>query len=402
MVDLVAEAGFQAVTVRKLTKLAGVSTETFYAQFDGKEECFVSTYALLMETTRRRVASTRSHRHGRSEQVRRIVHALIGGVAPDAAGRLALVEVFSGGPAALAQIRTEETSLDAAVRQCLDRREVRLSPGSVSWVTAGALWMARTATLGEAPRSTDKLAQWALAYLDPDAPDFSGQRTVPKRSERRSLDLAGRADGDHGERDLILAASLKLAKLEGYWSLSIGKIRSAAGVSRASFNRHFRAVEDCYLAAIETLCRRRLIPLVMPERRGGGWASELQRGMSRLCRALAADPTTTRLVFSDVLAPGAAGLRCRETLITEFAATWRRSTPSGVRPDAVAAEATVAALWSAIDRLSRTAPDRLPEEAATFSYLLLSPAIGRAGAAAALAGRADPSPRRSARARISA
>ena len=43
MVEIAGEQGYEAVTVRGLTRTAGVSSRTFYERFEGKEECFLET-----------------------------------------------------------------------------------------------------------------------------------------------------------------------------------------------------------------------------------------------------------------------------------------------------------------------------------------------------------------------
>ncbi len=49
MVDLGAEHGFAGVSVKLLTARAGVSSRTFYEEFDGLQECFVAVLELAVE-----------------------------------------------------------------------------------------------------------------------------------------------------------------------------------------------------------------------------------------------------------------------------------------------------------------------------------------------------------------
>ena len=44
MVEAVAGRGYDAVTVRQVIALAGVSRRSFYEQFASKQDCFLSTY----------------------------------------------------------------------------------------------------------------------------------------------------------------------------------------------------------------------------------------------------------------------------------------------------------------------------------------------------------------------
>src|SRR3954469_22315863 len=44
----VAEHGYQAVTITHITKLAKVSRRVFYANFEGKEDCFLTAFEVVV------------------------------------------------------------------------------------------------------------------------------------------------------------------------------------------------------------------------------------------------------------------------------------------------------------------------------------------------------------------
>jgi AcrR family transcriptional regulator len=389
MIDLVAEGGYEAVTVRRLAGLARVSTGTFYAQFGGKEECFVSTFTMVMDQIRQRVADARSASRPREAQLRLTVQRILNGYSADPeATQVALVESFDGGPAALERIRAQETALDEAVRGTLERRErPPLSPAISSWITAGCLRIARAAPIadraGPSPGPVGELMEWGQSYLDEASPDLAGL-DEPAGGGLSDADLSalgtelGRGGNGFGEeRDLILAAVLRLAARDGYWRLSIPGIRAAAGLSRARFNRHFRTVDDCYIAAIRTVSSRYAKRMSAGEEVRLDWAPAVCRDISDLCAAIAANAAIAKLVFVDILAPGVSGMRCREEMITDFSAAWRAGAPSSKRPSQLTAEATMAALWMAIaQHLERGEADRLPREAETLSFVMLAPVLG--------------------------
>ena len=56
MVRAVAAEGYDAVTVRLLIALAGVSRRSFYEQFAGKQDCFLATFD---EIARQHLATAR-------------------------------------------------------------------------------------------------------------------------------------------------------------------------------------------------------------------------------------------------------------------------------------------------------------------------------------------------------
>jgi AcrR family transcriptional regulator len=394
MVQLVADTGYRKVTVRCLTKLAGVSPSAFYAQFDGKEECFVDTYAAVMAAARRRIISTRLASSNREDQLAAALKGLVDAFTVDLnATRLALVEAFAGGPAAIRRIRSTETMIDASVRECLDRRAAPVSPVAVSWITAGTMRVARALTLtGTTDRldeSTDSLVRWGLAALDEEAPDLSRRRSkardadrLPESDDDLRLERAASAAGD---RDLILATTLRLARADGYWRLSTTSIRKAAGLSAARFSREFRDVESCYLAAIRRLSRHYFRACDTDTGSGTDWTANVHGNITRLCRSIAADPDLAKLLFVGILHPGLAGMRSRETLVTEMAESSLRLIPEAQRPEPIVAEATIAALWSVLaGELEAGRGGTVHREASTYTLLVLAPLIGVDAAAVAL------------------
>jgi AcrR family transcriptional regulator len=385
MIELVAADGYKGVTVRKLTKLARVSPRVFYGQFDGVEECFVETYESLMDEVRGKIITSRLHRKHSADQARRALAAMVEGVASDSVSvRFLLVGAYGGGPAALARIRTEESGLGAALRECVSRRGERVTPGAANWVVSGALRLVRTSpTIGEGA-TVDPIVAWASPLLDPAMPDLSRRSPQdPGQEAPRQRAVGFGSDRPVGERELLLSAGFKVARSEGYWGLSISKIRTAAGLSRACFDRHFASVEGCYLASISAYCRRRLLPILRELRPTSTGPARTHREVRALCGELAADPPSARLAFAEILAPGAAGLDCRESLITELASAWRESLGTGTL-SSLGAEATVAGLWSALESGALSGASPLPGEAATLTFLLLSPLLGAEAAKAAV------------------
>src|SRR4051794_3964635 len=57
MVALSAERGYRAVTVRELSRLAGVSSRAFYEQYAGKEACMLHCHSALVRRFLRELAT---------------------------------------------------------------------------------------------------------------------------------------------------------------------------------------------------------------------------------------------------------------------------------------------------------------------------------------------------------
>lgn len=127
MVALVGESGYSALTVRRLSRLAGVSTGTFYAHFANIEDCFAQTYDLLMMTALDRAGSAMSSAKGDWQAgLRAGLACLLSDLARHpAAGRLAFIEIFCAGPAMLGRMQRALGWFEHLAQQALADR-----PGS--------------------------------------------------------------------------------------------------------------------------------------------------------------------------------------------------------------------------------------------------------------------------------
>ena len=141
MIHVVATRGYNEARVVDVIDVAGVSRKTFYEFFEDKEQCFLSTYDLvisqLLKVTGAEFAG--SPDASWAERIRVGLAAMLDIIVqqPEAA-RFCIVEVLAAGPKALAR-------RDAAIRQFtyfLDagRSETSLElPGITSLALAGGI-----------------------------------------------------------------------------------------------------------------------------------------------------------------------------------------------------------------------------------------------------------------------
>jgi AcrR family transcriptional regulator len=383
LIEIAAVGGYQAVTVRKLTKLARVSTGAFYAQFNGTDDCLLSAYGRLMRAARERVEAARSPRKTSPEQCGNSVAALLSSLVDNpVAGRLALFEIFRAGPTAVSLARTEETELELALRESLDRRGQRVAPAAVAWITSGLLHCARAA-LGTgddlSPSTLRRLIDWGQACLaEPPEEIRRGRPRLAWSKRERPVKRSVSTGAPGNETELILTAVLRLATANGYQGLSPSGTSKAAGVPAARFKRYFDDADDAYLITLSRAATELFAGFGRQEGRPSEpWTVALCGQVAALCESVAEDPELADLVFIRMLDPGLAGLTCREGLIREIASSWRLSVPLPERPAAMIAEASMAALWNSIARtVSVGQASRLPERAAASSYRVLAPMIG--------------------------
>lgn len=112
-VEVFAEKGYPATTVDDLVAAARTSVGSFYAFFNGKEECLIAVYRQVVSDARATMTAAAEPAAAWPEQVCLGLRELLDWVkAEPASAKIALVEIQTGGPTALA--RYEETMTDAA------------------------------------------------------------------------------------------------------------------------------------------------------------------------------------------------------------------------------------------------------------------------------------------------
>jgi AcrR family transcriptional regulator len=378
-VELVSSAGYESVTVRKLTKLAHVSTGTFYSQFKGVDDCLVSTYERVMGRVRSEILSTRDPARTPRAQAALSLRVLSEALqAEPHAARLALTEVFAGGPAAVARARLEEDRLEAALRECLDRRGGRVSSTSLRWVTAGALYCLRAGmeadgSSAEARDLVEDVTRWGERLVDVQAPvrgepGSQGESELPSRNPPPSVSVSPH----DGETETLLCALAKLAEGRGYWTLDIAQASRGAGIPATRFRQHFTSLQEAFLTVVRRTALQLFEGLIAKVDDGGCWHARVRCGVGDLIDAVLADPVSARLPLCRVLEPGLSGFTWREALIGEIAVTWCATLPASRRPERLTAEAAIASLWAVVGRaLDSGKRERLRKAGPWLSEMLL-------------------------------
>jgi AcrR family transcriptional regulator len=167
----VAERGYQAVTITHITKEAKVSRRVFYANFEGKEQCFLAAFEVVVEHIRELAAEAVASIPDWPRQAIASSRAVLGFLAsePDLA-RLCLVESQSAGPAIAARLHDAVHEVAPFLEQGRTEREGgRELPPTTEESTIGALVMlaSRKVAAGEAEQLEDLLPDFAEFILAP-------------------------------------------------------------------------------------------------------------------------------------------------------------------------------------------------------------------------------------------
>jgi AcrR family transcriptional regulator len=400
LIEIAGEDGYGAVTVRRLTQRAGVSTRSFYEHFDDKDGCFLNTYEWLVRNAARGMMGSQKAGRDWRQRLRLGLWRFTRDLAAEPkAAHLLLLDAFAVGPPALEPISHAEAIFDAVVNSSLARapKEEMSPPFAARAIVSGVTRVARVRLLAgrikELPAVADELMEWACSFAC-GAAEVADPFTGPLESELETVSELGptggrkdptREQSRRGPRALVLAAVAKLAASEGYEALSPPRIRAAAGVSRKAFEAHFVGVHDCYLTAVEVLSTEAISVAEQEGARAKTWPTAFHRAVAVLCERIAQDRTFARLTFVGGVPPGPTGIRLRERLIA-IAVEWlRRSIPSACRPSELAAEASVAAAYDAIKRqVAAGHISRPARQAEQLTFLLLAPSIGGPAAIAAV------------------
>src|SRR5689334_1420677 len=358
MIELVGEEGYEAVSLRRLATLAGVSTKTFYEHFESKAECFLRTYELVVERISARVVSAQADETDWPQRVELALQGLAAElVNKPRAARLALLEVFEAGPAALETLARVEAHSEAMLTQSFARPsgQVKISPNLARAIVSGVSFVARTRMIGATPvigtKVAGELSQWVLSLQN----RMAGDRvSVPAVGTRPSPPKA-----EPSEREIILTATAKLAAASGYWQLTVPRILTAAGLRKKNFAAHFTGVEDCFLAVLDQRTAS-LIDRAMTASTGGQtWSNRVGHSIENLCATIAADPVTARLVFVESRSAGRAAVDRQDAILTGWAGELVRNASSNEPTSSIHAEASLGAIWGVVRGYIDVSDERL-------------------------------------------
>jgi AcrR family transcriptional regulator len=392
MVELTAERGYGGVTVRELSRLAAVSTKTFYDCFTNIEDCFNVTYAQIAAHIVSRALNASG---GGEDRLRALVSEAFAYLGEDPkVAQFVLVESVGVGAASSDQVRGATVALERLVNEEVARcgGAAPVPAPLIHGAVAAAMRVARTRILPARPGTDDELAarfsEWLRHVFDGELPGDPG--TFP--AEDREQATPSRPLSEIGDqRSFLLTAVLRLAAREGYASLTAPAIRREAGVSRRRFDQYFDDVEDCFLAAAEWRLSIATDRAMRRATREDTWDAAVVRTVVGLCEWLARNPAEARLVLVDITAIGRAGLERREALVGRWADRLRRTAPSAIRPDPLVAESSVAAAWCLAKRhLTAARDDQTNGLFSGLCFVLLAPVMGAHRAEIVISAALDP------------
>ncbi len=386
LADLVAEGGYEAVTVTGVARLAHVSTRDFYRHYPSKEACLLGAYEQAVSCLAQAVDDAQQAAPDWRSGLERGILVFAGAIAahPELA-RLALIEAFAAGPAALCRMRRTIDLFGQMIarRSASGRDPVELPPPVAPGIASGIVRVARAHLIAgreqEMPKLAMPLIDWALCFRCESAAALLD--LPPVAAWTQILPAPGRvrttAPAVRDERSMILQACSHLVAAEGYAYLSPSRIRAAAGVSRSCFDSHFEDHRDCLLATVDAKADAAIKRAIVVGAQAEHWQAAVHRALVALCSQMAFDRALAGLIFVEVFSPGPEGACCHERVVRNVAVHLQCAIPAHLRPSKLAAEASVEAAWGIMHKQVATGnAQSLPQIAPALSYFVLAPVIG--------------------------
>jgi AcrR family transcriptional regulator len=396
MVAAVAREGYAAVSVKRVTELAGVSRRSFYEQFRNKEECFLATFDGIVGRWTRIVARAceRRRRGGSPEApLRAACVALAGAMSdePDAAA-LVLAHARTAGRPALARLRANAVACERRLRggTAEARAGLALPLPIARALVGGALEIAASASAADRPSAellAAALGDWALPLQSSPGP-LLGERmaaraaTLERATPLRLARGAGDARSQAGTRARLLDSALRLALLRDYERLTAPEIADGAGVPLEALFSRFRDRDECYAAALDAVAEALLTIVADAALDADDWPDAVRRALDGLFLHLAANPLHAHTIAHGALWAGERHGARASALVGALSERLTSGAPA--QPScSLAGEAIAGAIWHTVGCQAESGHLRaLPLLADHMSFVVLAPYVGTDAAAA--------------------
>jgi AcrR family transcriptional regulator len=355
MIELSAHSGHQHVSIAEVSSRAGVSSATFYEQFENKEACLLAAYAAAAErllALAPPMPAGRGWTDAANDSLDRLARAL---QRDPIAGRLLFVETLAGSPQMRDTRRIVLGAFEDRAREFLDSKPtgddiLDVPPialiGAFRSVVARHLHAHAEDVLPSLSR--DGVA-WVRSYAvaadrerwstGPNAllPGAPGQEEPPPAPRH----LARLPRGRHGlpagvvkrsQRMRILHATAEVTLSKGYGGATVAEIVSAAGIGRDIFYEHFADKRDAFLEAQQYPTQHILDRFAASYFSGRHWPERMWNALATLVRQIAENPALSHLRLIGCYEAGPEAIRRAEDITRSFTIFFEEG--YGYRPEA--------------------------------------------------------------------
>ncbi len=408
MIDLCARVGYQSVSIAEVSSRAGVSSATFYEQFDGKEDCLLAAFSAARARVYRQM-QPRSTSESWLDSGRDALEGLFGGLQADpAAGRLLFVESLAGGE----QMREEREQALAEQERRVEEFLSSRPPGTETLdIPVVALEGARRYIVSRHLRThsedllcsrVEEILTWMSCYAIPageqrwsTSPDalLPASASATAQSSLPGAGTEGRPErlprGRHGlppsvvarsQRNRLIAGTAEVMAAKGYANATVADIVSAAGVSRDVFYDHFADKQNAFLEAQQFATQAILNTCAAAYFSVSDWPERVWRALDAMLKLIAEHPAIAHLRLVECYAAGEAAIRSIEefvraaTIFLEEGFTYREENRALPR---LCTQAISGAVLEVLSRgVARGESAELPRHLPQLTYISLVPFMG--------------------------
>ncbi|HEX3909780.1 MAG TPA: TetR/AcrR family transcriptional regulator [Solirubrobacteraceae bacterium] len=412
MIDLCASVGYQNVSVAEVSSRAGVSSATFYEQFDGKEDCLLAAF----QTARGRVfrhLEPQDPEQTWEQAARMALQGLFRGLQADpGAGRLLFVEALGGGE------RMRE-----ARELALDEQEQRVEGFLLSRpkgtetldIPVVALEGARRYIVSRHLRAhsedllssrVDDIVAWMSCYAVPAGKELwsTGPSALLAPTPPQATTNAGDGRperlprGRHGlppsvvarsQRNRIIAGTAEIIAAKGYANATVADIVAAAGVSRDVFYEHFTDKQNAFLEAQQFATQAILNTCAAAYFSASEWPERIWRALHALLKLIAEHPAIAYVRLVESYAVGEVAVRSIEEFVraaTIFLEEGFNYRPENQALPRISTHAISGAVLEVVARhVARGENAELVRQLPQLTYIALAPFMGTEQAIQAVA-----------------
>ncbi len=336
MLALCAQQGYQAVSIAQVSSAAGVSSATFYEQFESKEECLLTAYQAaaarvldqMQPVQPSRCASEAEWVEAASQALGRLLQAL---EREPNAGRVLVIEAWAAGPRVDAERPRILAVFEARAQGLIDSAPALVGTvdlplvallGAVRSIVSRHL---RTHAEHELPALSADIVAWLQSYARPGrrARWSTGRRAtlstnlgpprvpaapVPARLPRGRHRLPPGIVA-HSRRTRLVYATAEVTFVKSYEDATVADIVAAAGVARDVFYEHFTDKQHAFLEAQQHAIQDILDACVVAYFSAKAWPERVWRGLETLLGVIGSHPALAHLRLVECYAAGPEAIR---------------------------------------------------------------------------------------------
>jgi AcrR family transcriptional regulator len=410
-VQAMADGGYEAITVARVSELSGCSQETFHHFYEDLVDCFCDACSYSLQESRSATLSAWLTVRGWSKRLRQSCHALLRHVQehPDAA-RAVLVDSLTGGPEVADHVREVVAYHERALVMGFQLHPEgfatsRMTPRALTGGMRQLLHLRlREGRENEIGQLADDLHEWIECHRSSAAArlPISARATAPERpSAPERLALTGpplprlhRPPPPifHGrsERSRVLDTVAQLMIQPERDTLDGETVARHAGVSAVRFEEEFGGLQACVSEIVDRFVQENAVALAAAAARGKSWPESVRLAVVESLRHLEAHRQLTRLVLLRLsLVPEVCAAR-HAAISQRIVAVALEQAPPPLHARLLVPEVLTGAVHEVLTwAVAVDAFTRLPALANHIAFFLLAPHLGGEQAAEAVIASAD-------------